>query len=595
MHRHKIILLSALIIAVSFLASCAKDAGTEPADSAATVTTTVTIGSTDSGKNGKTVAQALAENCGSHEASTDYTWNSADAVQITLNGTSIASSGAGVTISGTTATITAAGTYSISGTLSDGKIVVKTTGTDPVRLIFNGVNITNTTNAPIDIEKAPKAIIVLADNTQNYLTDASVYVFPNAKDDEPNAALYSKTNMTITGGGSLTVKANYNDGITSKDGLVIKSGTINVTSVDDGIRGKDYLIIKDGNITVSSTGDGLKSDNEDEADKGYICVASGILNVTSGGDAITAETDALIGGGTLSIKSGGGSGVTPDTTTSTKGIKGIVSTIIDGGTISLNCSDDALHSNSTLVFNNGSVSISTGDDGMHADSSLYVYNGTINITKSYEGIESATLDIEGGNIHIVSSDDGLNGAGGNDSSAKGPFATLGNYFCNIKGGLIVITSSGDGIDVNGSITMTGGTVIVNGPTANDNGAIDYDREFKISGGVLVAAGSSGMAQSPGTGSSQYSVLVSFRTAVAANTLINVRTSDGTGVFTFRTSKTTQSIAFSSSLLAQGKTYEVYTGGSSTGTLSEGLYAGTYSGGTKAGSFSISAVSTKVTF
>lgn len=592
MYRRKMFLILLCLTVVSLLTSCTKETGTEPETTTGTTTTTTTTTPTTSGK---TVTQAMASNCATHEASADYTWNSSDVISIVLDGTSITSGGTGVTISGTTATITSPGTYSLSGTLSNGQIVVTSAGTDPVRLILNGVNITNTTNAPINITKAAKAIIVLADNTQNYLTDASAYVFPNASDDEPNACLYSKTGLTITGNGSLTVKANYNDGITSKDGMIIKSGTINVTSVDDGIRGKDYLVIKEGSITVKSTGDGLKSDNEDDGTRGYIYVAAGTLNITSGGDAITAQTDALIAGGTINLTTGGGSSYTATSATSSKGVKGLVSTIIDSGTFVISSSDDALHSNSTLVINNGTFAISSGDDGIHADSSLGIYGGTINITKSYEGIESAFLRIDNGNIHVVSSDDGINGAGGNDSSSAGTFITAGNYFCYINGGTIVVNASGDGIDVNGSIVMTGGTVLVNGPTNNGNGALDYDQTFKISGGLLIAAGSSGMAQAPGSTSTQYSVLLNFATSKPAGTIIHVQSGDGTEVFTFKPAKTYQSVAFSSPLLTQGKSYDVYYGGTSTGTAADGLCSGgTYSGGTKEGSFTVSSTATRVT-
>jgi len=202
------------------------------------------------------------------------------------------------------------------------------------------------------------------------------------------------------------------------------------------------------------------------------------------------------------------------------------------------------------------------------------------------------LTINGGNISVVSDDDGINGAGGNDGSSYGNF-TSGDNYLYINGGYIYVNSTGDGIDVNGAIEMTGGTVIVNGPISNSNGALDYDTTIKISGGFLVAAGSSGMLQAPGTSSTQYSVAVGI--SESAGTLFNIQTSDGTtSLLTFSPAKTYQAVVFSSPDLTKGSSYDIYYGGSSTGTPENGLYTdGAYSGGTKYDSFTVSGMVTFV--
>lgn len=593
MRKAKIIFCAALVILASVFTSCQKDSGTEP-ETGTSGGTTTDGGSGTNNATGVTVAAALAKNCTSHEKAGDYTWDSSNVIPITFNGTTVTSGGSTAAVNGSKVTIAAGGTYSLSGTLNDGQVIVNSSDTAVVKLILNGVNIANSSNAPIFIKASAKTVIILAANTENYLTDASSYIYDNASDDEPNAALFSKSDLSICGTGSLNVNGKYNDAIASKDGLIIINGNINITSVDDGIRGKDYLIVKGGTITVKSAGDALKSDNDADSTRGYIYIATGTLNLTaSAGDGITAETDVLISDGVITLTTGGGSNYTASSN-STKGVKGLVSTIIDGGTFNINSSDDALHSNKDLVINSGTFTISSGDDGIHADATLHIYSGTINITKCYEGIESAYLLINSGNIHIVSSDDGINGAGGKDSSSPGSFVTTGNYYLYIYGGYIVVNAAGDGIDVNGSIVMAGGTVIVNGPTNDGNGAIDYDVSFKITGGTLIAAGSAGMAQAPGGASTQYSVLINLRSSLSANTVFHIQASDGTEVLTFKPSKYYQSVAFSSSALTNGKTYDIYYGGSSTGTCTDGLYSGgTYSGGTKYSSFTVSGVSTKV--
>ena len=283
-----------------------------------------------------------------------------------------------------------------------------------VRLILSGADLHSSTSAPILVNNAEKTIIVLADNTNNSVSDADSYVFANSETDEPNAAIFSTSDLTLSGSGSLTVNGNYNDGIASKDGLIIASGNITVNAVDDGIRGKDYLVIEDGEITVNAQGDGLKSDNEEDAAKGFVSIDHGVVNINSGGDAISAQTDVSINGGQFSLTSGGGSSNYVDETLSAKGIKGDVAVTIDAGTFTINAADDAIHSNGSVVLNGRTFTIKSGDDGMHADTSLEINNGEINITASYEGIESAVITIINGDIDITASDDGINVAGGVD-------------------------------------------------------------------------------------------------------------------------------------------------------------------------------------
>lgn len=560
------------------------------------------------------VAEAMAENSDDHDGTQDRSWDSSAAVDITFHGNSITVDGDGATANGSQLTITSAGTYNLSGSLVDGQIIVNTDDSEVVRLVLNGVDIRSSTSAPIYILAADETIIYLTDNTENYLSDADSYVLDNAEEDEPNAALFSMADLTIDGNGSLTVEGHCNDGIASKDGLVITGGTIVVNSVDDGIRGKDYLVVKIGTITVSAQGDGFKSDNEEDATKGYVLIEDGMIDITAAGDAIDAQTDVMIAAGQITLSSGGGSNGRIDESSSAKGIKASVSVTIDSGTFAIDSADDAIHSNGSLVINGGSFIIASGDDALHADSTLDVNGGEISITNSFEGLESAAITINDGQIDIIASDDGLNVTGGNDGSGLnlgpgfggGPggrpgggggqdtFASTGNYFLNINGGYITLDTDGDGIDVNGSIEMTDGVVIVNGPTENMNGALDYDVSFTITGGLFVAAGSAGMAQAPDESSTQHSVLLNFSSTLRAGTLVHIQTGDGDAVLTFSPSKEYQSITFSSAELTDGSTYEVYYGGSSTGAVVDGLYQdGAYTAGTQYTSFTASQIVTWV--
>ena len=562
-------------------------------------TTETTTGNSSGTSDKKVAASVNTPNSDDHESADDYVWESSSVIDITLEGESIATPSDAVSIAGSVATITRAGNYRVSGSLTNGQLIVNTTDEATVRIILNNATMACATSAPISVEAADKVVLVLADNTQNTITDGSAYVFASADVDEPNAAIYSKADMTILGQGALTVNANYNDAIASTDGLIIKSGNINITATDDGIRGKDYLIVKSGTLNITSADDGLKSDNSDDLTKGYITIEQGTIKITSGGDAISAQKNVTIASGVFNLTSGGGSSKTiTSTTASAKGINAEVLATINGGTFTISSADDAIHSNNSMVINSGTIAIASGDDGLHADSVLTINGGEISVSKSHEGIESIVITITGGVTRITASDDGINAAG--IMSHLGPPGQQvvvspsgkANFFY-MKGGHVSVNANGDGVDVNGYAEMTNGTLLVNGPNTQDNGPIDYDGTFTISGGMLVAVGSSGMAQIPGTSSSQASVLFTF-SSKTANTLFHVQASDGTNVLTFVPIKSYQSVAFSAPALTSGATYDVYTGGSSTGTVTDGLYTGgTYTGGTKVKTVTLSGVASKV--
>jgi len=552
--------------------------------------------------------------------------------------------GDGATSSNSKITITKAGTYSINGTIEDGQIIVNAGDEDKVYIILDGANIKCSNSAPIYVKNAKKTILALANGSENTITDGQTYQFEDTSSNDPNAAIFSKDDMAIIGNGKLTVNANYNNGIVSNDDLKIQSGNIIVNAKNNGIKGKDRLNITDGNITINSEGDGLKADNTSDATKGYIYIEGGKINITSGEDGIQAETDLLIENGDITIKTGGGSDNssksnkgfgqipdnmmngefpempngeipempqdmnTQDTTTdsstdessSMKALKATNSITIDGGTFNINSEDDAIHSNSNATINNGTFEIASGDDGIHSDTLLDINGGTINITKSYEGLESTTINVNDGHISIVASDDGLNAAGGNDISTdtgmagNDKFSSSTNGLINIDGGYIYVNASGDGIDANGNIKMSGGTVLVDGPTNNGNGSLDYDGSFDITGGILVATGSSGMTQTPSETSSQKVLNINL-VSQETNTIVNVKSSNGDDLLTYAPSKNYSSVIISTPDIKDNTEYTVSVGGSSTGEVKNGLYSnGKYSGGTSIGSATTSSTITSIT-
>ena len=383
----------------------------------------------------------------------------------------------------------------------------------------------------------------------------------------------------IAGQGQLTVNANYNNGITSKDTLTIESSSITLTAENHGINGKDYCVIKNAAIQISGGGDAIRSTNDSDSTLGYIVITDSSLDLTAGEDGIQAETTLKISGGDCTVVSGGGSSGTVSTYTSTKGLKGGASVSLYDGEYTLNCCDDAIHSNGNVLISGGTYTITTGDDGIHADENTAITDGIINISKSYEGIEGATVDISGGTINIVSSDDGINAAGGVDQSGAGPrqdnFFGSSNYYINISGGVITVDASGDGVDANGKITVYGGELYVSGPTDNGNGALDYDGEATITGGVVVAAGSGGMAQNFGNNSTQGSILLTY-SALSAKS-ITLKDASGRTLVSYSPSKSYSGVVISCPSITTGNTYTVEAGGQTTSVTMDSLIYGNSNG------------------
>lgn len=499
-----------------------------------------------------------------------------------------------------TVEIKAYGVYILTGTL-EGNINVNTE--ENVKIILKDATIKSSNGPAIYVENA-KNVYLEIEGT-NEVTDSSSY---SNYDEGVDSTIYSHDDLILFGTGSLEVNSNYSDGITSADDLKFLSGEYTINSKDDAIKGKDSVVIKEGTYVIKSTGDAIKATEDEDTSKGYILIEGGTFTIDSVLDGLQAETKILINGGTFDITTGGGSTVSSSNSTwgvwgrststssteSAKAIKATSNIVISDGTFTINSSDDAIHSNDSVGITGGTFTISSGDDGIHADTKLVIDNGTIDITKSYEGLESSNITINKGDISVIASDDGINVAGGTDSSSisgrpgENNFTTTSNCTLTINGGHIYVNSSGDGLDSNGAIVMNGGTVIVDGPTDNGNGALDYDSSFTMNGGFLIAAGSSGMAQNISSGTS-YGVMINFSSQLAANTTINID-----NVITYSPAKQFSSIVIVSPDFVKGSSYTVSYGGTSTGTNNNGLYTnGTYSGGTTYKTFTISSTDTTV--
>ena len=438
--------------------------------------------------------------------------------EITLSDDNTKVEGTNVKVDGNTIYITGAGAYKISGTLSDGRIIVNAPK-ENVKIILDNANITCSYSSAIYVYKSSATMIYVSEGTINNVIDGTSYnysdEFSSEEDEEPNSALYSKSDLIICGKGTLNVKGNFNNGITSKDTLYVKHATINVDAKNHGINGKDNSTYENANVVVTAGGDGLRSTNDKDTSLGWIRITNSNIKIDSKEDGIQVETDLVISGGTYDITSGGGvtssnkidnsipgremwgrnKSSSSSNETSMKGLKASRYILVkDNSTITINSADDAIHSNASLQIDNGTLNIKTGDDGFHADDTLTINNGTITISESYEGLEGNNIVINDGTIDITASDDGINVNGGNDSSGFGGFGGNINVQDKISNenekssskktieasdiGLITTSSNVDNVEFARRERPSGDFMEKSGGMKRPNGS--GDREFKPS-------------------------------------------------------------------------------------------------------------------
>ncbi len=550
------------------------------------------------------------------------------AVTLKFEGSTVTpSSTDGLTVENGTVTVKKGGTYVLSGTLDDGRVVVSLTDkTEKVHLILNGVTLHSSTGSPLTIMKADKAVITLAANTENRLSDAADYADSDENTDDsqfPAACIASKNDLTFNGTGTLSVEGNYNNGIHCKDDLKIVGGVITVTAKNHGIRGNDSVLIHDGKLDVTSGGDGIKTSTADTDGKGVIYMEGGSVSITAEQDGMDAATDLTVTGGTVAVQSGGGtanakqhrndaggfgnfsgrggrhtltanadSSVTVQAAANTdtasdsrKGLKAAGTLTLTGGSVAVDSADDAVHSDSIAQIGGSAVlTLAAGDDGIHADTALSIAgDASVTVSQSYEGLESCRVVIAGGSTHIKASDDGVNAAGttGESNDAKqsgwGGFNRGSTGILELSGGYLYVNADGDGLDSNGDITMSGGTVIVCGPTNDGNGPLDCgdsQNKITVTGGTLMAVGSTGMMDVP-----ESNYIASTEANAAAGTLIAVTDAEGNVLGALRTPKQAAGVIFSADGMSDG--YFVYTGGSYDGCFNDDGFAtgGSYGKGT----------------
>ena len=375
----------------------------------------------------------------------------ASSPKITFTDGSATSDSSNVKISGNTVTISAAGTYILTGTTSDAQVVVDVADTDKVQLVLDNLNLTSTQASALYVKQADKVFITLADGSTNSLTINS----DSATVDDKNmdGAIFARDDITINGNGTLNVTSGKTNGIVGNDDVKLVSGTINITSEKHAVDANDSISVKDANITATST----------------------------------------------------------------------------------------------------------SKDGLHCDGSVNIVGGNVNITKSNEGIEGQVINIAGGTTNVVATDDGLNAATADSNTSDDPMAVDNNAKLNISGGKLTVDASGDALDSNGGIYISGGETYVSGPTNDGNTAIDFNSECVVTGGILVAAGSSGMVEAISSNSTQ---AVMTANASSNTGTITLTDSAGNKIAEFTPAKTYACVTISAPSMKVGETYTLTCGSTS---------------------------------
>ena len=512
-----------------------------------------------------------------HYSEQDLSWDTSSETAIDLSNPTATD---GVTVEDGTLTITKAGTYKLSGEYQ-GQIKVETADSDAVRLVLDNANITNSSGAALNVVNADEVILYSASGTTNTISDGADYTATGEND--PDAVVYSKADLTIAGEGTLKVNGNHEDGIHTSDGLVIASGTLEVNAANTGIKGKDYVDILGGTINVTAQQDGIKSTNDTDEGKGWTRLSNGTVTVNAGDDGFKASRVVEISGGSLTVEQ------------SDEGIEAQYINV-SGGDVNVTSADDGM--NASLKTSN---SESTDSSENTSDAANQQQNnqqqgslpggqqsGTSNQQQQGTGQPPAMS----GTSQDGTSQNGTTGTGqqGMGQPPQGGMPGGGGTFevidaaINVSGGHVTVNAEGDGIDSNGVTTLSGGTLIVNGPSQGGNAALDTNGDLLLNGATVLSGSTADMFEAPSTNSTSGYLKLTNSSGFEQGSTVQVADSSGKVVANYKVTKSNvQLVLVSSSSIVKGQSYTVYT----TTSAVDSNAASLASGATELGSFTAS--------
>jgi hypothetical protein len=615
-------LLATLALTGCSTTSNALASGTTAADSsvgttATTSSATATNTAASSSSFSTNVKSGEKLDVDTHYSEQDLSWDASSETAIDLSNPTATD---GVTVEDGTLTITKAGTYKLSGEYQ-GQIKVETADSDAVRLVLDNANITNSSGAALNVVNADEVILYSASGTTNTISDGADYTATG--EDDPDAVVYSKADMTIAGEGTLKVNGNHEDGIHTSDGLVIASGTLEVNAANTGIKGKDYVDILGGTINVTAQQDGIKSTNDTDEGQGWTRLSNGTVTVNAGDDGFKASRVVEISGGSLTVEQ------------SDEGIEAQYINV-SGGDVNVTSADDGMNaslktsnSESTDSSENTSDTANqqqnnqqqgsipggqqsgtsnqqqqgmgqppamsgTSQDGTSqngASGTAQQQNNTQNQGNQNMGQPPA---MPGGNAQDGKSQNGTTGTGqqgmGQPPQGGMPGGGGGGTFevvdaaINVSGGNITVNAEGDGIDSNGVTTLSGGTLIVNGPSQGGNAALDTNGDLLLNGATVLSGSTADMFEAPSTNSTSGYLKLTNSSGFEQGSTVQVADSSGKVVANYKVTKSNvQLVLVSSSSIVKGQSYTAYT----TTSAVDSNAASLASGATELGSFTAS--------
>ena len=522
---------SVTLIAALGLTGCSTASGTTLTSGTSTVHSAVSGATAGTSTSNAAAGQTL--DAQTHYTNEDLTWDSSGEKTIDLANPTATD---GVSVENGTITITSGGTYRITGEYS-GQVKIEATKTDTVRLVLDNAKITNSTGAAINVVSAAEAIIYTAAGTTNTVADEANYTATG--DDDPDAAIYSTANLTLTGEGSLSVEGAYEEGIHTTGGLVIASGTLEVNAANTGIKGKDYVDITGGIVNVTAAQDGIKSTNTDDESMGFTRLSAGSVTVSAGDDGLKAPHTLEISGGTLNIEK------------SNEGIEAQYINILDGD-VTVNSTDDGI--NASLKDSSSDTSSDT-TSGTATTGQQTQQNQNGQVQQAPAGGGAAPGGSQGStgqnqNMPQPPADGAMPGGGG------GPFEVV-DAAINISGGTVTVNAEGDGIDSNGTATFSGGTVTVNGPAAGGNNALDSNGDLLLNGGTVTAGSTADMFEAPSSASTSGYLKITDSSALTQGSTVQVTDSSGTVVANYKiTMSGVQLVLVSNKNIVKGQSYTV---------------------------------------
>lgn len=616
-------LLAALALTGCSTTSNALASGTTAADSsvgttATTSSATATNTAASSSSFSTNVKSGEKLDVDTHYSEQDLSWDASSETAIDLSNPTATD---GVTVEDGTLTITKAGTYKLSGEYQ-GQIKVETADSDAVRLVLDNANITNSNGAALNVVNADEVILYSASGTTNTISDGADYTATGEED--PDAVVYSKADLTIAGEGTLKVSGNHEDGIHTSDGLVIASGTLEVNAANTGIKGKDYVDILGGTINVTAQQDGIKSTNDTDEGQGWTRLSNGTVTVNAGDDGFKASRVVEISGGSLTVEQ------------SDEGIEAQYINV-SGGDVNVTSADDGM--NASLKTSNSESTDSSANTSDTADQQQNnqqqgslpggQQNGTSNQQQQGTGqpqppaMSGTSQDgtsqngttgtgqqqnntqnqgnqnmgqppaMPGGNAQDGTSQNGTTGTGqqgmgqppqgGMPGGGGGTFEVV-DAAINVSGGHVTVNAEGDGIDSNGVTTLSGGTLIVNGPSQGGNAALDTNGDLLLNGATVLSGSTADMFEAPSTNSTSGYLKLTNSSGFEQGSTVQVADSSGKVVANYKVTKSNvQLVLVSSSSIVKGQSYTVYT----TTSAVDSNAASLASGATELGSFTAS--------